>query len=93
MNNDPIHFYVTLFSTVSQHIYRDNTHYDFTVELAQTIDLGKNDRWKVGLSEYAYPPPKPGTHQAFEVIGQSRALIYSQLIAPQFVGGQLWSCV
>ena len=70
-----------------------DTHYDFIVELAQTIDLGNNDRWEVGLCEYACPPPKPGTNQAFEVIGQYRALIYCNLITPQFVGGQLVRCL
>jgi hypothetical protein len=49
--NDPKHFYVTLLSTASQNIYPDNTHYDFIVDLAQTIDLGNNDRWEVGLHE------------------------------------------
>ena len=93
MNNEPKHFYVTLLSTASQHIYPDNTHYDFIVELAQTIDLGNNDRLEVGLSEYACHPPKPGTHQAFAVIGQSRALIYCNLITPQFVGGHLVRCL
>jgi hypothetical protein len=42
--NDPKHFYVTLFSTASQHIF-PNTHYDFIVEQAQTIDLGNKDNW------------------------------------------------
>ena len=84
---------MTLLSTASQHIYPDNTHYDFIVELAQTIDLGNNDRWEVGLSEYACPPPKPGTHHAFAVIRQSRALIYCNLIAPPFVGGPLVMCL
>jgi hypothetical protein len=93
MNNDTKHFYGTLFSTASQRICPDNTHYDFIVELAQTIDLGNNDTWEVGLSEYACPPPKPGTHQAFDVVGHSRALIYCNLITPQFVGGQLVRCL
>jgi hypothetical protein len=35
MNDDPKYFYVTLFNTAFQHIYSDNTHYDFLVELAQ----------------------------------------------------------
>jgi len=93
MNDDPKNFYVTLFSTASQHIYPDNTHYDFIVELSQSIDLGNNDRWEVGLCENACPPPKLGTHQAFDIVGQSRALIYCNLIAPQFVGGQLVRCL
>ena len=93
MNNDPKHFYVTLLSTASQHICPNNTHNDFIIELAQTIDLGNNDNWEVGLSEYACPPPKPWTHQAFAVVGQYRALIYCKLITPQFVGVQLVRCL
>ena len=27
------------------YIYTDNTHYDFIVEIAQTIDLCNNDKW------------------------------------------------
>ena len=69
MNNISKHFYVTLLSTASQHIYPDNTHYDFIVELAQTIDLGNNDRLEVGLSEYVCPSRKLGTHQTFAVAG------------------------
>ena len=56
--NDPKHFYVTLLSTASQHIYPDNIQYHFIVELAQTICLSNNDKWDVGLSEYACSPPK-----------------------------------
>jgi len=93
MNDDPKHFYVTLFSTAFQHVYPVNTHYDFIVELAQSIDLGNNDRWEVGLREYACPPTKLGTHQAFVIVGQSRALIYCNLIALQFVGGKFVRCL
>jgi len=32
--------YVTLFSNDSRDIYEQNTHADFTVKLAQTVDLG-----------------------------------------------------
>ena len=78
-----------LFSTASQHIYPDYTYYDFVVELAQTIDLVNNDQWEIGLCEYACPPPKLGAHQAFDIVGQFRALMYCNLVAPQFVGGQL----
>ena len=82
-----------LFSTASQYLYPNNTHYDFIVELAKTIDLGNSDKWKLGLREYACPPPKTGTYQAFTVVGQSTALIYSNLITPLIVGGQLVRCL
>ena len=84
---------MTLFSTASQHIYPDNNYYNFIVELAQVIYLGSNDRWEIGLCEYACPPPKIGTHQAFDIVGESRALIYCNLIVPQFIGDQLDRCL
>jgi len=34
------HFYVTLFSNASREIYEQNTHADFTVKVAQHIELG-----------------------------------------------------
>ena len=43
------HFYVTLLSNVSRDIYEQNTHPDFTVKLAQPVDLGATSNWEVGL--------------------------------------------
>ena len=63
------------------------------MELAQIIDLGNNHEWEFGLSVYACPPPKPCTHQVFAVDGNTRASIYCNLIAPQFVGGQIVRCL
>jgi hypothetical protein len=60
--------------------HRDNTLADFTVQLAQGIDLGSTDRWEVGLCEFSCP--------SFNVVGMIDALIYCDLIMPQFVGGQ-----
>ena len=37
---DQKNFYVTLLSNASLDIYDQNTHADFTVKLAQPIDLG-----------------------------------------------------
>jgi len=42
------HFSVTLFNNASRDIYEQNTHADFTVELAQTVDLGATSNWEVG---------------------------------------------
>ena len=55
--------------------------------------MGNNDKWEVGLSEYALPPPKIETYQAFRVVRQSRAPIYCNLITPQFMGVQLARCL
>jgi len=44
-------FYVTLLSNASWDIYDQNTHADFTVNLAQPIDLGSTSNWKVGFCE------------------------------------------
>jgi len=37
--------------------------------LAQTIELGSNDKWEVGLCEFTYPPPKTGTFMDTTIIG------------------------
>jgi len=44
-------FYVTLLSNASRDIYDQNTHADFTVKLAQKIDLGSTSNWEVGVCE------------------------------------------
>ena len=69
MNGYPKHFYLTPLSTASQHIYPNNTHYDFIVELAETINLCSDVKWEVGLCEYACPPLKTVTYQSFKVSG------------------------
>ena len=82
------HFYVTLYSIASQEIYPDNKQAAFTIHLAQPIDLGSSSDWEVGLREVTYKPPKrhivKGT--VVEFISEINALIYCDLIAPQFVG-------
>jgi len=70
------HFYVTLFSNASRDIYEQNTHADFTVKLAQSVDLGSTSNWEVGLCDISCSSPPEET----------LALIYSNLISPQFVG-------
>ena len=44
-------FYVTLLSNALREIYDLNTHADFTVKLAQPIDLGTTSKFEVGLCE------------------------------------------
>jgi hypothetical protein len=73
------HFYITLFSNASQ--------------LAQRIDLGSTDSWEVGLCEFSCPPPATGKLKPIDVVGATNALVYCDLIAPQFVASQHARCL
>jgi hypothetical protein len=88
MNSE--HFYVTLFSNASRTLNPDNTLAAFICHLARPIDLGSNDPWEVGLSEFTCPTLKTGTYQpSVIVIGARNFLIYCDLISLQFVGENL----
>jgi hypothetical protein len=87
------HFYITLFSNASQKIYPRNTIAEFTVQLAQRIDLGSTDSWDVGHCEFSCPPPAVGALKPIDVIGETNALVYCDLIAPQFVRSQHARCL
>jgi hypothetical protein len=50
------HFYITLFSNASPETYPGNTLAEFTVQLAQRIDLGSIGSWEMGLCEFNCPP-------------------------------------
>jgi hypothetical protein len=80
------HFYITLFRNASQKVYPSNTLSDFKIQLAQPTDLGSSDDWEVGLCEFSCPPPATGRIKTVAVIGDTNALIYCDLITPQFVG-------
>jgi hypothetical protein len=77
-------FYVTLFSTASRDIYDQNIHANFTVKLAQPVDLGTTADWEVGVCEISC-----STSQQVD----THALIYCKLIAPQFVGDSTVRCM
>ena len=93
MADDTKHFYVTLFSNAPQSLFPENTNCSFTVELARPIDLGPNDTWEVGLCEFTYPPKFKGTINPTMIVGDTNALIYCNLISPQFVGKELIRCL
>jgi len=76
---DRDHFYITLFSNTSQHIYPDNKIAAFAIQLAQPIILEPSEIWEVGLCELTKPSTLP-------VGDNTDALVYSDLIAPQFIG-------
>ena len=63
-------------------------HRPLSRHLAQPVDLGTSSDWEVGLSEITYLPPKRVVLGGvlIEFIGSQIALIYCDLIAPQFVG-------
>jgi len=69
-----------------------NTLAEFTIQLAQRIDLGSNDNWEVGLCEFNSPPPKSGTLIPLEVVGVTNALVYCDLMAEQFLGNNYQVC-
>ena len=73
------HFYITLFSNVSQHMYPDNKIAAFTIQLAQPIILDPSEIWEVGLYELSF-----SERQLLE--DNRDALVYCDLIAPQLIG-------
>jgi hypothetical protein len=77
-------FYVTIFSTASRDLYDQNTHADFMVKLAQPVDLGTASDWEVGVCEVSCSTSHPVV---------THALIYCNLIAPQFVGDSTVRCM
>jgi len=56
-------FYVTLFSNALRDTYEQNTHADFTVKLAQPVDLSSTSSWVVGLYEISCSSPRRGHHR------------------------------
>jgi hypothetical protein len=84
MTSTENHFHVTLFSSASRDIYDQKAHADFTVKLAQPVDLGTMSKWEVGFCEISC-----STSHLVDV----PALIYCNLITPQFVGDSTVRCM
>jgi len=75
-------FYVTLFSNGAQSVYPNNTLAAFTIPLAQQVNLGSNEDWEVGITEFTYPSSDAGTYTySFKVIGDVNMMIYCDLIS------------
>jgi hypothetical protein len=87
------HFSITLFSNASHKVRSSNTLAEFTIQLAQRIDLGSTDNWEVGLCELSCPPPYPHTVKPYEPVGERNALIYCDLITQKFVGSDYVRCL
>jgi hypothetical protein len=90
--NEPTHFYVTPLSNASQKLYPSDTLSSFKFHLAQPVDLGSTGRWEVGVCEVSCPV-NVGTYASVQVISANNALIYCDLISPQFVGSQYVRCL
>jgi len=65
----------------------------FTAEMARPVELGYSDNWEVGVCEFSYPPSSVGTFKNKTVVGDTRGLIYCDLISPQYVGRALVRCM
>jgi len=73
-------FYVTLFRNAWRDIYEQDTHADFTVKLAQPVDLVSTSNWEEWLCEISCSSPPPPMEE------ETTARIYCNLISPQFLG-------
>jgi hypothetical protein len=85
---EPTQFYTTLLSKPSQKRYPSNTLSSLTVHLPRPIDLGSNSRWELEVCEVSCYPYNVGTYANLKVISADAALIYCDVISPQFVGSQ-----
>jgi hypothetical protein len=47
----------------------------------------------VCLCEFSCPPPAVGKLKSIEIVGATNALVYCDLIGPQYVGGQHARCL
>jgi len=77
-------FYVTLLSNASRDIYEQNTHADYTVKLAQPIDLGSTSNWEVGVCEISC---------SLSPEGSNPVLLYCNVISPQLLGDSTVRCI
>jgi hypothetical protein len=82
------HTSTSLLSNTSQKHYPSNTLSSFKVHLARPVDLGSDSRWELGVCEVSCRPTNVGTNTAVTVISANNALIYCDLISPQFFGSQ-----
>ena len=76
------HFYITLFSNASQEVYPDNKIAAFTIELAKPVRLDPSEIREVVLCELSYS----ATQQIVNMAVIMNAVVYCELIAPQFIG-------
>ena len=64
------------------------------MKLSGTIDLGTSPNWEVGVCEVSCSSPLPETLYTFDVSScADNAMIYCNLISPQFVGDRTVRCM
>jgi hypothetical protein len=87
-------FYVTLFSNASREIYENNTHADFTVKISRPIEIGTSLNWEEGVCGVSCSSPTPASLITVDVMPcADHAMIYCNLISPQFVADSTVSCM
>jgi hypothetical protein len=85
---DAYHLYITLFSNASENCYPDNTLTEFTVDLARPVVISASERLEVGPSVFSCVPiPK------FQLVHNTYAFIYCDVIAPQLMGAYSVRCL
>jgi hypothetical protein len=67
-------------------MYPGNTISAFTVHLSRPIEVGTDDRWEVGVTEITWSPKNVGTCKPSMIVGDTIAMMYCDLITPQFIG-------
>ena len=72
--------------------YPDKRFSAFTVQMAHEIDRSTNS-WEMALCDFSCPPPKVSTQKPHAVFYDTNALIYCDLIAPQFVSHSKVRCL
>jgi hypothetical protein len=81
-------FYITLFSNASVNCYPDNYLTAFTVDLARLDVLSASEHWEVGLCEFSFLPVPN-----FELVHNTYAFIYCNVIAPQLMCADCVRCL
>jgi hypothetical protein len=85
---------VNLFSNARQELYPANTLSAFGVELEKPVVLNSDYAWEVDLCELICVPPATGFIKPnILLVGDVTALIYCNIISPQFMGGDLVRCL
>jgi hypothetical protein len=86
--DQPRHFCITLLSNASQTLYPANTLSSFKTHLARPVNLDSDGIWEVEVCKVTSRPYNVGTFAKIQVSTEN-ALIYCDLISPQFVGSHL----
>ena len=87
------HFYVTLFSNSSSDFYKYNTLSAFTIKLAQPKVLNYAEKWEVAIFKEKFPPLLEGTGVPMITVGNTHFLVYWNVVAPQYIGGDMVRCL